>query len=225
VTLFESAKTAKPTDAGRTLGRVRYPQDDFASLVRRTREHFMRHARFLEWYCRGHLRNQCPAFKQLRDRIQTGFGHLYNEEDGANVAMLRCLRKRRHNRHEDPALLQNAKRSLPRISSNRVDHHVDRRHNILELCRLVVHNLLSAQTSYILEIGGPRSCEDLQACILRELHGICAHVARRSMDKNRLSGFRFSMLEQHLPGSDRYDWRRSSLQRAQRFRLSGHHLG
>ena len=69
-----------------------------------------------------------------------------------------------------------------RVPFDRVKHRIDGGHDIFELCSLVVHDDFGPEAANIVEIGRPSGCENLQFCLLRQLHRIRANLSSRSVD-------------------------------------------
>ncbi len=69
-----------------------------------------------------------------------------------------------------------------RLPSDRVKYRIDRGHDIFEFCSLVVHNHLGAGAANIVEITGPSDSENLQLCLLRQLHRIRSNIASCTVD-------------------------------------------
>ena len=69
-----------------------------------------------------------------------------------------------------------------RLPSDHVEDRIDRGHDIFELCSLVVHNHLGPEAANIVEITGPSDRENLQLCLLRQLHRIRSNIASCSVD-------------------------------------------
>src|SRR5262249_53210747 len=121
--------------------------------------------------------------------------------------------------------LQNSKRPLLRIASDRIKDNIHAGHRLLESLRSIVHDRFSAQTSDVVQISGAGGRDDMKAGLRGQLYGVRADVARSAMDEDGLPGDDVGILEQHLPSCDRDNRSRCCLDEAQGLWFWRHHSG
>ena len=91
-------------------------------------------------------------------------------------------------RFQNPAGLQNSKRPLLRISSNRIENDVHSGQRLLESRRLIVNNSFGAQPPDVADAIGGDGRDHMEVGLAGQLYRVGAHVACGPMNERRLSG-------------------------------------
>src|SRR6185369_9935956 len=107
----------------------------------------------------------------------------------SNAIMFLCwLGNTGHDRDENSTWLQEMKRPLLRISSNRINDNVKSNHRLLESLLFIVQSLFSTQALDVVQIGKPGARDYVKTSLAGQLHGVRANVSCGPKDEDRLPG-------------------------------------
>jgi hypothetical protein len=123
-------------------------------------------------------------------------------------------------------------RAQPVLAEERVEDHVHGAGLGHEVLGAVVDDLVGAQASYEVVLGGGRRADDVRTARLGDLHREMPHTAGRRVHQHPLSRPHVGRLGERLPGGQRRQRERGRLDVAEHRRLghegagrSGHVLG
>src|SRR5581483_7507444 len=102
------------------------------------------------------------------------------------VLLRLLLRRRLHNRHQNPSLPQNLERPLLCLVTHGVKHHIRVVHDLIEIDRVIINRLVRPQLTHVIKILYRCRPDHPRSLPRRKLHRKPTHTPRRGMDQNRL---------------------------------------
>ena len=164
-------------------------EHDLSAAMPAVRKHLMGDASVLQRQHGADVRFQFPAIEQRGELVQPRRSHIHIKVSGSNaITLLHCLGHGRDAGDQNPAGLQNSKRPLRRISSNRIENDVHSGQRLLESRRLIVNDSFGAQPPDVVDAIGGDGRDHMEAGLAGQLYRVGAHVACGPMNERRLPG-------------------------------------
>src|SRR5438874_1626808 len=112
---------------------------------------------------------------------------------------------RGNDRDENSARFQDGDRTFTSVAADRVDHYVNRTHNVRKIAGSIVDHVCGTETAGVVHVLRPNDGNNVEARVRCKLDREGAHVACRAKNQNGVTDFWTCMLEQHLPCRHRDD--------------------